>query len=232
MIYITGDTHGELDRFNAPFLKKLKSGDSIIICGDFGFIWDGDENEKKKIEKLSKKKYNILFLDGKHENFDLLNDYPQCEWNEGKVHKISDNIYHLMRGQVFNLDGKSIFTFGGGESLDKYDRISVGKWWEQEMPTIDEMKTAVKNLDKVNRKVDYIITHEPPTAVRNILYGKITNFNMLDAFLDEIVKLVEFRKWFFGCLHIDRKITAKNHAVFQDIIPIEEMKKSKWRFNK
>ena len=38
MIYITGDIHGDLSRFKDKRIKKLKKGDTLIVCGDFGFM--------------------------------------------------------------------------------------------------------------------------------------------------------------------------------------------------
>ena len=46
-----------------------------------------------------------VFIDGNHENYDRLSAYPVTEWRGGKVHRIADNILHLMRGQVFEIDG-------------------------------------------------------------------------------------------------------------------------------
>lgn len=37
MIYLTGDLHGDLERFKSKEMKKLKKGDTLIVCGDFGF---------------------------------------------------------------------------------------------------------------------------------------------------------------------------------------------------
>ena len=48
----------------------------------------------------------------------MLSAYPITEWNGGKVHKIADNIIHLMRGQVFDIDGIRFFTMGGASSHD------------------------------------------------------------------------------------------------------------------
>ena len=45
MIYVTGDTHGEYGRI-LEFDKKLKKDDAIIVCGDFGFIFQNDDKEK------------------------------------------------------------------------------------------------------------------------------------------------------------------------------------------
>ena len=40
------------------------------------------------------------------------------EWHGGRVHKIRDHVIHLMRGEMFDLDGKKIFAFGGARSHD------------------------------------------------------------------------------------------------------------------
>ena len=61
MVYVTGDMHGDFERFKLPAMKKLKKGDTLIICGDFGFLWDGSKEEEKILEKLSEKKFNICF---------------------------------------------------------------------------------------------------------------------------------------------------------------------------
>lgn len=110
MIYITGDTHGEFNQFMKRMVKyNLKSQDLVIICGDFGFIWGTPEYDAE-FEKLKNVNFNVAFIDGNHENFDLLESYPLAEWNGGVVHRITDKIVHLTRGQVFviaNLASKS-----------------------------------------------------------------------------------------------------------------------------
>ena len=85
MVYVTGDMHGDIARFDSPAVKRLKKGDTLIICGDFGFVWDNSKAEQKTLKKLGSKKYNICFIDGTHENFELLNAYPVTEWCGGKV---------------------------------------------------------------------------------------------------------------------------------------------------
>lgn len=224
MIYVTGDFHGEMQRFRAPALRRLKAGDELIICGDFGFLWDGGEREKKGLQKIGKLKYKVLFLDGTHENFDLLNAYPVEEWNGGKVHHISGGLYHLMRGQVFSLEGEKLFTFGGGESAEKQLRMAAGKWWACELPSLDEMREGVSNLWKHEMKVDYIFTHEPPPNTEcGPLRSRPARRNQLDAYFGQIMKQVQYRKWFFGAEHIDRTITYKHHAVFSSVIPAEDL---------
>lgn len=38
--------------------------------------------------KLEKLPYTIAFLDGRHENFTLLDQYPVTEWNGGRVQEV------------------------------------------------------------------------------------------------------------------------------------------------
>ena len=72
MIYITGDKHGDISYFKRKQMKKIKKGDYVIITGDFGFFWDGSRAEKENLDFLASLPYNILFIDGTHENFDEL----------------------------------------------------------------------------------------------------------------------------------------------------------------
>ena len=67
MIYFTGDTHGELSRFKTSSAKKLKKGDTVIVCGDFGFVFGGGRREIEALDYLESKSYTVCFCDGKLE---------------------------------------------------------------------------------------------------------------------------------------------------------------------
>ena len=124
MIYITGDYHGDFERFNTsifPEQNEMTKEDFVIICGDFGGVWNKDEEssmETMVLDWLECKPFTTLFVDGNHENFDRLYAYPVEKWHGGKIHRIRPYVIHLMRGQVFELAGKKIFTFGGASSHD------------------------------------------------------------------------------------------------------------------
>lgn len=225
MIYITGDTHGDISFFRNPKLNKLTEKDYLIVCGDFGFIWDQkNENEKKNMEFLKKRKYTICFVDGAHENFDILNSYSPYRWKGGNAHKIAKNIYHLMRGEVFTFDGKSFFVMGGGESEDAHMRTDGVSWWESELPNAEELKNGVTNLLDSNKNINFILTYEAPTIAKDILRQR-TNKNIsitpLNTYLQELMKNVEYIHWYFGSLHIDLNISKKMTAVFNEIIEIK-----------
>ncbi len=219
MIYITGDMHGDIESFSRKKIKKLKKEDILIICGDFGFVWNESKEEKRYIDEISKMKFKILFVDGTHENFDLLYNYPIETLYGGKVHRISKNIYHLIRGQIFEIEGKKLFAFGGGESQDKELRKEFGTWDRREMPTIEEMKEGVEILNEFDKKVDYIITHEPPNWILNSL-GRDIMINSMSAFFNTITENVKYDCWYFGSIHIDKIIGSKYRAIFKDVVKI------------
>lgn len=224
MIYLTGDTHGDISCFKNPKLSKLGEKDILIVCGDFGFVWNPDDpKEKKNLEWLKKRKYTICFVDGAHENFDILNSYQPYRWKGGNTHKIADNIYHLMRGEIFTFEGKTFFVMGGGESDDAYMRESGVSWWEAELPSAEELRNGVENLKETDKSINYILTYEAPTIAKDILRQR-TNKDIiitpLNTYLQEILKNVGYMHWYFGSLHIDLNISKKMTAVFNEIIKI------------
>jgi hypothetical protein len=223
MVYITGDIHGNMSFFKSPKLKKLTENDTLIICGDFGFLWNNSEGEKKNIEALKKKKYTICFVDGTHENFDMLNAYQPYRYKGGNAHKIAQNIYHLMRGEIFTFDKKTFFCMGGGES-DDIDLRSEGlSWWKDEMPNAQELTNGERNLKDYDNKVDYIITHEAPAIAKDFIRlhnNQQMHLTPLNTYLQELMKNVEYNHWFFGSLHMDLNISKQMTAVFNDVIKI------------
>ena len=155
MIYITGDTHGDIGRMDIPFIpEEITADDYLIICGDFGFVFFDNVAENKILNTLAKKPFTICFIGGNHENFNALINYPVEEWNGGKVHRIRKNILHLMRGQVFTIEGKTFFTMGGAYSIDRYRRRKDISYWEEELPV---QRAAAYQLVVVESEVDSIV---------------------------------------------------------------------------
>jgi predicted phosphodiesterase len=224
MIWITGDTHKEKKRLSERALRKLKKGDTLIVLGDFGFVWDGSEKERKFLDNLGRRKYNICFIDGTHENFDRLETrFRETLWNGGLVHRISGNCFHLCRGQIFNIEGLSVFTFGGGESEDKDMRLEGKTWWRQELPTNNELMAGAKALDAVDCKVDVILTHEPPSKIKTSMLfreKKEERINKLNTYFEEINSSCKFKKWYFGSMHTDKQITRYHTCVYEELIPL------------
>ena len=115
MVYLTGDTHGELDRFKDGGLRRAGKGDFVVVLGDFGFVWDGSKAEQKNLDWLRKRPYTILFLDGSHENYDLLEQYPTEERFGGLVQPLGGNGPSL--AGVEGLLGGISDKLGAGQSV-------------------------------------------------------------------------------------------------------------------
>ena len=234
-IYITGDTHGELDihklsQASFPEGRNLTKDDYVIICGDFGLVW-GATNEKTSLfwqKWLKEKPWTTLFVDGNHEDFDLLNSYPVTEWHGGRVHQINDSIIHLMRGEIYNIDGYKLFAFGGAFSHDRYWRKEGESWWQAELPNHDEVSNALNNLEKNNNEVDIIITHDSPKEIVKMLGyngGNVASYDAqyedINVFLQYVKENITYKEWFMGHYHIEKDI-GNHHFLYDRIVPLSE----------
>lgn len=222
-LFVTGDTHGDIDFHklntkNFPEGRLLTKEDFVIVCGDFGAVWDGAKSDKYLQKWYNEKPWTTLFIDGNHENHDLLNSYPVSEWNGGKVHFITPSIIHLMRGQIYKIGNKTFFTMGGAESHDKIYRKEGVSWWAREMPSNNEYEEGLTNLNKVNNQVDYILSHCAPDQLQEQIaywykHDKLTNY------LEIIRQTVEFKNWFLGHYHIDKDFD-RYHVLYNNIIEL------------
>lgn len=249
MIYVTGDIHGNpvrLSTTNFPEQKEMTKEDCVIILGDFGLVWNKDEesvNEQYWLKWLNDKPFTTIFCDGNHENHKRLATYPVKEWNGGKVHEIRSSILHLIRGEVFNINDKKIFAFGGAASHDIYDGIldfedwrkqakvleSQGKfmyrvrdlsWWEEEMPIEEEMQHGRNTLEKHNWKVDFIVSHDCSASTQALIYTGNRDTNKLNQYLEEIRQKCDYTRWLFGHNHINKQVNEKDIALYEQIIRI------------
>ena len=133
MIYITGDTHGDFARFSAKRLRRtgmeLTQEDYIIICGDFGLCWAKDKTFEYHCKNFAEKPYTILWVQGNHENYDMIGEYPLEEWHGGASS-------HDIQGGI--LDRQTVDFAEQKRRADRNYlpyRILQESWWPQELPT-------------------------------------------------------------------------------------------------
>ena len=125
-IYITGDLHGDLRRFQPEIFYEqegLTKEDLVLVAGDFGCVWHGDERDDEGLDWLEGRPFTTAFVTGNHENYDALRKYPLAEWRGGSIRRIRPSVILLERGQIFDLGGKRFFTMGGASSHDIQDGI-------------------------------------------------------------------------------------------------------------
>ncbi|MBR7038989.1 MAG: metallophosphoesterase [Oscillospiraceae bacterium] len=221
MIYITGDTHGEYDTFlNRIYRHPVTKDDTVIVCGDFGFVWDAFPH-RRALAKLAQEPFTIAFVDGNHENFDLLETYPVETWHGGLVHRIAGNILHLMRGQCFEIEGRQFFAMGGAFSHDKPMRTPSYDWWPQELPSAAEYETAAATLARCGHRVDHILTHTVPLSVLHALGATPDPHEAaLHVFLERVYREVSFESWYAGHLHLDRRMGERVQVLFEEVVTL------------
>lgn len=246
-IYLTGDTHGDFSRFGRKGFSELNSltkNDYVLICGDFGGIWDGGSAEQTALDWLDARPFTTLFVDGNHENFDLLKTYPAIPWHGGAAQRIRPTVLHLLRGQVYTLEGLRFFTMGGGRSHDIDDgilepddplfrqkrrwldasqalyRINHRSWWKEELPCEAEYRTARDNLEQNDWTVDCVVSHCAPTSIQQKLLNGTSVPDSLTEFLEDISQRCRFRHWFFGHYHMDGHVGDQFIYLYQELIQL------------
>ncbi len=220
MIYVTGDTHGKparLTRECMPFADGWGKGDTLIVCGDFGYLMSGSPREELFLRELSFRPYTVCFLDGNRENFDLLEKLEVSDWRGGKVRRLRRNVVHLMRGQVYRLEGKRLFTMGGGYSIDRLRRFEGVDWWARELPNEAEYELARENLLAEGMEVDYILTHAAPTSLMRAIAQACPEEAELNHFLEWVKNAVRYNRWYFGHLHMDAELNDRMYALFTEV---------------
>ena len=228
MIYITGDTHGEANRFEEIQKRyQLTENDALMVAGDFGCIFGLGAQDEQKLDKLEALPYTVLFIDGNHECFPKLFSYPEEMWCGGRVHRIRRNILHLMRGQVYDMNGISVFTMGGGYSIDVALRVPGRSWWPEEMPSDEEYAEAWSNLQKHGNIVDVIISHAAPEETMqmfvqmNVISYRFPQEARLNAFLENVRQTVAHKRDYFGHMHLDRQLFRNQTALYHDVYQLE-----------
>jgi hypothetical protein len=224
----------------------LTDKDYMIVCGDFGLCWSKDKTFEYNCRIFEQKEYTTLWVQGNHENYDLIEEFPMEEWHGGKVrHIVRDKVILLERGQVFEIDGKTFFTFGGASSHDvqggilnredcdfDYERrkaidrdlpfrIVHESWWPQELPNEEEMEEGRRNLEKVNYKVDYVITHCCASNIQASLEKgpfRMYKDDILTDYLQELEEKLEYEHWYFGHYHCDMDIDDKHTLLYFSMI--------------
>lgn len=224
-VFVCGDIHGTLDinKLKVYFEDRddLTKEDYLIICGDVavcGFTYYDSLATREFLRNLP---VTVLFCDGNHENFSDLNSYPVEEWNGGKVHFIESDIIHLMRGQVYEIDGKSFFVFGGAYSIDREDRVEDVFWFREEIPTPSEYSEGWANLEAHDNQVDYVITHTAPFEIISEMgYGSFDEALPQVREFQYIAESIDFEEWFFGHFHEDQDVDEIYHCLWERVIEL------------
>jgi hypothetical protein len=240
-IFVTGDKHGEIEMEyltarHFPAGKSLCKDDFVVILGDFGLLWNNPptKGERHWLDWLSGRNWTTLVVDGNHENFDLMDALPTEERWGAPVGVIAPNVFHLRRGYVYRIAGKSVFVFGGAESVDRALRTPGLSWWAREILSFEEAERGFDTLEEVDWKVDYVWTHAAPERALRKLFGRDTPplvggrrvRDPVSWYLNEIAGKLEFSLWRFGHYHVESEAFAADsrglfRAEYRQVRPID-----------
>lgn len=164
-IVIAGDWHRAVD---ATFPKRVielasREGISTILhLGDLGYSFGGrdpKEFEAPLSEALDAADITLYFVDGNHENHELLQSLP-AEDDGFKNLDAKGRVRYAPRGHRWHWLGRSFGSLGGAYSVNwPALREGVSLFRDLEEPTLSDLaKLGTEPLD-------YLITHDVPTTV-------------------------------------------------------------------
>lgn len=255
MIYLTGDTHADFTRLSERYTERtgiyLTADDYVIVCGDFGMCWAFNSTFVHNCNFFEERPYTVLWVQGNHENYDMIKEFAIEEWHGGKVrHIVRDKVILLERGQVFRIEGKTFFTFGGASShdiqggildrntVDFRDQIELAResglpyrilgesWWPEELPSEAEMVEGLENLDRAGHEVDYVITHCCSTGVQRVLdpgVGHLYEPDILTDYFEQVEEKLHYKHWYFGHYHEDKKIDSQHTVLYRAMVQLGDM---------
>lgn len=245
MLWFTGDCHGDFHRFSTrrfPMQKQLTKADCVLICGDFGGIWDSSAEERYWLDWLEGRPFTTLFADGNHENFDLLEGYEAVPWRGGVARQVRPSVYHLCRGNVFTLEGRRVFVMGGASSHDMPDgilrqgpdlkrqrrvldrrkahyRVEHESWWDRELPSPAEYRQALEALAAVDWTVDLVVSHCAPTELHTRLRPDLPADPLTD-FLSRVRRELSYGAWYCGHYHCEKTFPAERlRVLYESVLP-------------
>lgn len=201
-IWVTGDIHGDYDIHKLstrrwPEGHALSKSDYLVILGDFGLFWDPSMPRRDTwwLDWLEAKPWATLFVDGNHENHDLLAAMPDEAFGGSDAGCCPrwPSIKHLRRGRVYDIPAGGgamagggeeagaggarprvpgtvrVLAFGGARSHDIRWRKEGRDWWPNELPGPADHERAKASLDACGWSVDHVLTHDCPTACKPFL---------------------------------------------------------------
>ena len=167
-------------------------------------------------------------ITGNYDNIPRFNKLDTMLAFDGVVGRMSSTVFHLKNGNIYNINGKSYFIMGGGFSIDKQRRTPGVTWWPEEMPNHEEYKLGIDSLNKVNHKVDYLLTHTCSTSEFDDIcdeFGtrllKIAGEEELRDYLEVVIQETQYLRHYYG--HFHRSDTTNIDGIIHRVLGVGEL---------
>lgn len=244
--FITGDKHRDFE-YVKDFCEKLntRKKDVLIILGDAGFNYFGDERDDKLKRQVSELNITLFCIHGNKENRPQnIPTYGTKNFCDGKVYYEPSypNILFAIDGKIYNFDGKKYMVVGGAHSVDKMRCLQENApFWDDEMPD-ERIKTKVEvALEYENNSIYGMLTHTCPIAYlptemlistcqsntankspRKLKSEKTFKPDIdrsTELWLDDLEKKIDYEVWYCGHYHVDKQIDKIN-MMYHEIKPL------------
>jgi hypothetical protein len=225
MVYVTGDTHGDLGEvFYWCCENHTTKDDIVIILGDVGLNYYGGRRDEQQKNLMAHCDVTLFCLQGNHEKRPEHVPGYHLQYFHGGAVFVQDkypNILFPVDGECFDFDGKKAVVCGGAYSVDKFYRLARGwSWFEDEQPDDARKARTEATLAAMDNRVDYILTHTCPLRHEpvEVFLGGIDQSQVDDSterWLETVEKHNKFTRWYCGHFHTEKnseKVTFLFHS--------------------
>lgn len=178
-VVVAGDWHGNtrwaIHTINEA-AKALEGQDEKIILhlGDFlpTFFWNDkyppvEEDRFRWVHDyldqltscLKFHSMEIRFIDGNHEDWEVLNAY-RAQHPTAPIVPLTDSIFWMPRGTRWQWHGRTWLAFGGAVSPNRANLTEGWNWWPDEAITDEQVVKAT-----AAGEADVVISHDAPEGV-------------------------------------------------------------------
>ena len=224
---ITGDTHGDMSRFNN---WQAENDTAVIILGDAGCNYYKNKKDTKTKMQLESVGCFFYLVRGNHEDRpENIATMQSCydENVDGEILFEQDfpHIRYFKDGGIYVLNGHRTLVIGGAYSVDKEYRLMMGyRWFPSEQLTTEEMQAITANVE--GQEFDLVLSHTCPIEwepvdlfLSGIDQSKVDK--SMELWLNDLREQIKWTVWLFGHYHQDRLERPGVEMYFHDMEDLE-----------
>jgi predicted phosphodiesterase len=156
-IGFAGDWHANTRWATAAVEYAAEHGAGVIVhLGDFGYEFR-PAFLRGLDRALHQANLSLLFVDGNHEAFPTLHQYPV---RANGLREVTERVWHLPRGSRWTWGGVRFLAVGGAYSIDRQWRTPGSSWWREEEITDEQVAAAIDG-----GPADVLVSHDCPAGV-------------------------------------------------------------------
>lgn len=237
--YIIADLHGSwkpIRDFVARTPQLYKQDNILIILGDSGFNYFGNERDIELKQKLIKYPFTYLVIRGNHDER-IVNVVAEAQNpSDWRIETFCGNMVHVEkqfpqikytqdRAALYQIAGQTTLVIPGAYSVDKYYRLHMGwNWFPGEQLTALEMEECEEKIleEQLNWKCDMVLSHTcpihfEPTDLFIPSVDQSTVEKTMERFLGQIERKLDYKLWMWGHFHAYREYDLTDrHAIMLD----------------